>query len=212
MNKTFVHELTARSIDTIVWTNTTTMVLEYGLSEFQAPAGQGALSRALSQNLWGKYEEMLDYKLRYKTNHPVKIEKTSAAYSSQLCSQHLGALVKEWQIKGLPPEAYQAGFRKAHVCPECYPVSTPGSTRYDPRGEWFYCAGHTMGEKQTLPKWTDRDDNASQNLAYLHWIDTQKDAPTKTNYPITKQLDPPTLSLEESTSRRRHLNTDEVQV
>ncbi|MFX0065572.1 MAG: hypothetical protein ACFFC7_25655, partial [Candidatus Hermodarchaeota archaeon] len=86
---------------------------------------------------------MLDYKLRYKTKHPVKIEKTSAAYSSQLCSQQFGALVKEWQIKGLPSKAYQEGFRKDHVCPECYPVSAPGSTRYDPRGEWFYCAGHT---------------------------------------------------------------------
>ncbi|MFX0065573.1 MAG: hypothetical protein ACFFC7_25660, partial [Candidatus Hermodarchaeota archaeon] len=67
--------------------------------------------------------------------------------------------------------------------------------------------------KQTPPKWTDRDDNASQNLTYLHWIDTQKDAQTiRNNYPITKQLDPPTLSLEESTPRRRHSNTDEVQV
>ncbi|MFX1251287.1 MAG: hypothetical protein ACFFCZ_06740 [Promethearchaeota archaeon] len=210
MNKTFVHELTARSIDTIIWTNTTTMVLEYGLSEFQAPAGQGALSRALSQNLWGKYEEMLDYKLRYKTDHPVKIAKTSAAYSSQLCSQLLGALAQEWQRNGLPPAAYQEGFRKAHVCPDCYPVSAPGSTRYDPRGEWFYCAGHTLGEKQTSPKWTDRDDNASQNLTYLYWIDVQKDAQNiKNNYPITKQLDPPTLSLEESTSRRRHSDRDE---
>ncbi|MFX0095690.1 MAG: hypothetical protein ACFFBD_28390, partial [Candidatus Hodarchaeota archaeon] len=209
MNKNFVHELTVRTLDTIIWTNTTTMVLEYGLSEFQAPAGQGALSRALSQNLWGKYEEVLDYKLAYKTTHPVKIAKTSAAYSSQICSQQLGALVKEWQVKGSLPEVYQEGFRKALVCPECYPVSAPGSTKYDPRGEWFYCAGHTIGERQTSPKWTDRDENASHNLTYLYWIDTQKDAQKrKNNHQRINQLDPPTLSLEESTSRRRHPSRD----
>ncbi|MFX0090828.1 MAG: hypothetical protein ACFFBD_03615 [Candidatus Hodarchaeota archaeon] len=212
MNKTFVHELTARTLDTVIWTNTTTMVLEYGLSEFQAPAGQGTLSQALSQNLWGKYEEVLDYKLASKTDHPVKIVKTSAVYSSQICSQQLGVLIKEWEVKGLPPEVYQEGFRKALVCPECYPVSAPGSTRHDSRGEWFYCAGHTIGEKQTPPTWTDRDENASQNLTYLHWLDIQKDAQNITNnHQITKQLDPPTLSLEESTSRRRHSDTDEVQ-
>ncbi|MFX0091205.1 MAG: hypothetical protein ACFFBD_05530 [Candidatus Hodarchaeota archaeon] len=213
MNKTYVHELTARSLDTMVWTNTTTMVLEFGLSEFQAPAGQGTLSRALSQNLWGKYEELLDYKIRYKTDHPVKIAKTAAAYSSQICSHYLGALIKEWQNTGLPPQAFQEGFRKDHVCPGCYPVSAPGSTNYDPRGEWFYCAGHIIGEEQSPPTWTDRDDNASQNLTYLYWIDTQKDAQKrKNNHQRINKLDPPTLSLEESTSRRRHSDTDEVQV
>ncbi len=158
MNQTYMHEMAARTVEFIQWTQTGELILEH--LDYQPPAGLGGLSQALSSNMWGSYLAKTEFKL-HKTNQKVSISYIPPQYSSKICARWLDQQIAEWQKNG-PKEPIQI---KHLVMNTCYPVAAYGSRSKDDTGEWFYCAGHG-----TPASWTDRDQNATENFTGLQWI------------------------------------------
>lgn len=159
MNQTYMLEMAARTSEFTLWTETGEYLLEY--LDYQAPAGLGSLSQALSSNMWGSYLSKTQFHF-YKTNQQIHISYIPPQYSSQICNRYLALQVPTLKTTR-PPKPIKVSEL---VTETCYPVARPGSKIRDNTGEWFYCAGHDS----QLEKWINRDQNASANFPELQWI------------------------------------------